>query len=223
LDKAQTEAGELSHSDYSRDNPKWRESAALVTAHVKPQFFYDLAGHATIESDQQFKKREYVYGAKLALVYRDWTDQSALTWLNLLDYPFAAARWLTHEDSEFQPSGRSFPALIGGIDGVDPSADNDRLKIDPSTKIYPRTRLEVAFKTPAYRLNATRYWFSADFRYYQEIDASPAIQSAHLDHQIYFVAKLDLPYKFDVSYSNGKLPLDQKSDQVFALGWNLNF
>jgi len=37
------------------------------------------------------------------------------------------------------------------------------------------------------------------------------------------MARLDLPYNFNISYSNGRLPLDAKNDEVIAIGWRLNF
>ena len=223
INKAQHDAGEIPPSPNWRDDPRWKNSAQMVSKLIVPQLFYDIAAHGTLESDQQFKNKQYTYGCKVGIVYRDWTDQSAFTWMNLLDYPFAAIRWLTQEDKEFQPSGRAFPVIVGGIDAVDPSSDPQRLNIDPNKSVYPRTRLEVHFRTEALRLAQQDLWFSADFRYYQELGASQAIQNAGLDQQKFFVAKMDLPYKFNISYSIGKLPLDQKNDQVFAVGWAVNF
>jgi hypothetical protein len=223
LDEVQTAAGEIPPSANWHDDPRWIDSAQMVTKLIVPQFFYDIAAHGTLESDQQFKNKQYTYGCKVGIVYRDWRDQSIFTWMNFLDYPFAAIRWLTQEDKKFQPSGRAFPVVVGGIDAVDPSSDPDRLSIDPNKDVYARTRLEVHFKTRVFRFAQQDLWFSANFRYYQELGASQLIRNAGLSHQEYFVAKLDLPYKFNLSYSDGKLPMDQKNDQVFALGWSANF
>ena len=50
----------------------------------------------------------------------------------------------------------------------------------------------------------------------------PVLQNSSLRSD-YFVARLDLPYRFNISFSNGKLPLDGNNDQVYAIGWALNF
>lgn len=204
------------------DKTAYAEAVKEFSAHMTPQFFWDLQGHVTLEADQQFINKQWAYGGKLALVYRDWKVRSDVGWFNLLDYPFAAVRWLVnHED--FQPSGRTFPSALIGLDLVDPASDGTRLAIDPETKAYPRTRVELAFKTSVLKWQDQQLYFSAAYRYFQELGASASIKAANLDYSHYFVAKLDLPYKFNISYSAGKLPMDQKNDQVYALGWALNF
>ena len=66
-------------------------------------------------------------------------------------------------------------------------------------------------------------YFSAGFRWFHELNASRAIKTAGLDHTDFLVLKLDLPYRFNLSYATGKLPLDTDSDQTYALGWSLQF
>lgn len=196
--------------------------ARRLTEHMAPQFFWDLQGHATLEADQQFHDRQWAYGGKLSFAFRDWRAQSTAGWFNLLDYPFAAIRWLV-EKEEFQPSGRVFPSVVLGLDLVDVSDNDTRIAVDPDTDAVPRGRVELAFKTRALRWQERPLYFSAAYRYFQEFSASSAIKSADLNRSEYFVMRMDLPYRFNLSYATGKLPLDADNDQVYALGWALNF
>jgi hypothetical protein len=197
--------------------PAYEQFAKEVTSHFAPQLFYDIQGHATLESDQQFNKKQMAYGGKFSVAFRDWRETSPVAWFNILDYPFAAVRWLLNKE-DFQPSGRTFPSAVLGIDLVKPSAG-----VDPNKDSFPRFRAELAFKTRVFQWQNQRLYFSAAYRHFQELGASAAVKAGGLDHSDYFVAKLDLPYRFNVSYSIGKLPLDRKNDQVYALGWVLNF
>jgi hypothetical protein len=189
---------------------------------MRPQFFYDVQAHGTLETDQQFDNKQWTYGGKVAFVFRDWRSKSDLGWFNLFDYPFAGLRALVNQE-EFQPSGRTFPSVLAGIDLVDPSENDARLAVDPDTDVYPRLRVEIAFKTPFMRFGDDHLYASASYRHFQELGASSLIKTGNLDQSDYFVAKVDLPYHFNVSFSTGKLPLDQKNDQVYAVGWTLNF
>ena len=51
-----------------------------------------------------------------------------------------------------------------------------------------------------------------------ENGASRAIREAKLDRSQDFAMKLELAGRYFVTSSTGKLPLDRKTDQVFALG-----
>ena len=200
----------------------YEATARKMTAHITPQLFWDLQAHATLEADQQFHDKQWAYGGKLSLAFRDWKSDSRVGWFNVLDYPFAAIRWLVDKE-EFQPSGRVFPSVVVGLDLVDPSDNDSRLAVDPDSDAFPRGRLELAFKTRVFRWQQRPLYFSAAFRYFQEFGASSAVKAAGLDRSDYFVARLDLPYRFNISYANGKLPLDADNDQVYAIGWALNF
>jgi hypothetical protein len=205
-----------------KESPAYRETVRKFSEHMRPQFFYDLQAEGGLETDQEFKNRQYVYGGKLGLVFRDWRPQSNVGYFNVLDYPFAAIRSLINNE-EFRPSGRTFPSVVVGLDQVDPSENKARLAVDSDEGAYGRARVEVAFKTPVYNWKTDHLYFSAVYRHFHELGASRAIRNASLDQFNFFVAKVDLPFHFNVSYSAGKLPLDRQTDHVYALGWNLNF
>jgi hypothetical protein len=188
-----------------------------------PQFFYDVQAHGKIETDQGFDNKQYAYGGQLGFVFRDWREDSGWGRFNLLDYPFALIRQGFAQEKGFHPSGRTFPSFVIGLDQVDPSENKARLAVDPDDDSYARLRVEIAFKTAVYKYQDQWLYVSAAFRHFQELGASRAIRDAKLDHTSYFAVVLDLPYHFNVSYAAGRLPLDRKDDDVFALGWTLNF
>jgi hypothetical protein len=66
-------------------------------------------------------------------------------------------------------------------------------------------------------------YVESDVRWYRELGAPVAIAAAGLDEFTYFVAALvssDGPY---ISYSTGRLPFDDREDQVYELGFRLHF
>lgn len=213
----------IQNEDFRNQRGKaYEEMARKMTAHIRPQLFWDLQGHGTLEADQQFHDKQWACGGKLSFAFRDWKTKSRVGWFNVLDYPFAAIRWLVDKE-EFQPSGRTFPSVVLGLDLIDPSDNDSRLAIDPDSDAFPRGRIELAFKTRVLRWQFKPLYFSAAFRHFQEFGASGAIKAADLDRSDYFVARLDLPYRFNISFANGKLPLDGDNDQVYGIGWALNF
>ena len=201
--------------------PRYAALANEVTQQLKPQFFWDLQAHATLESDQQFHKKQWAYGGKLSLVGRDWKNNSALGRANVFDYPFAATRWLFNKE-DFMPSGRTLPSLVIGLDQVDPSKDEERFKLDSSKDKFTRWRAEAAFKTRVLTWEQQKLFVRATYRYFKEASPSAAIEKAGRDEFKYFVVKVDLPAKFFATYTRGKLPFDRKSGEVYALGWALH-
>ena len=190
--------------------------------HLRPQFFYDVESNLAYETDQKFENSQWAYGVKGALVFRDWRRRSDVGWFNLLDYPFAALRSVANQEP-FQPSGRSFPVVSLGLDQVDPSQNDARLAVDPDTETYTRVRLDVSFTTPMLRVRSQRLYFTASYRHFQELEASAAIRAASFDRSSQFTMRIDFPYRFNLSYSTGRLPLDNRNDEVYAVGWRVGF
>jgi hypothetical protein len=206
-----------------KTDPRYLAAVRNFSHHVTPQILWYTAGNATLESDQKFKEKQWAYGASAGLSVRDWRDESWASWLDLPDYPFALLRGLTDNNEPlFRPSGHSFPTFIVGVDLVDPKDNQDRLAADPDKSKYQRLRGEIAFKTKAAVIAGQPIWISASYRVYSEQGASAAIQAAKLDRFEYLATKLELGEKFFVTYTTGKLPLDRKSDQVYAFGYKFS-
>ncbi len=222
-DLAKTATAIKNGSPNFRQDPRYLAAVKHFAGHVIPQALWYVAGDSTLESDQEFKQKQWTYGLRVALSVRDWRSESWVSWLNLPDYPFALLRGLTNSsEPAFKPSGHSFPSLIGGIDLVDPKDNKDRLAVDPDKSRYQRLRGEIAFKTKVAKLADMDLWLQVSYRTFSEKGSSTAIKAANLDKFEYFTARLDLGEKFFVTYARGKLPLDRIKDQVYELGYKFS-
>src|ERR1039457_6138233 len=110
-------------------DPRWKEWQDIVKRALINQFFYDVAGNVSLESNQTFSKKQWAYGLQVGGVVRAWNDDAPLARFNLLDYPFAGLRYLTGADREWKPSGQAIPSVIAGIDLVDPLDKTTRLAV----------------------------------------------------------------------------------------------
>lgn len=186
------------------------------------QYYISFAPKLSLESNQNFTSKQFVYSGNLALGAKAWNKNSTLTWLNIFDYPFALIRWIVMPDTKFQPYGSTFPTLLAGINYVDPINDPARQMIG-ETSGFERYNLESSFRTFVARVENESIFFNADIRYYKEINASAAVKAANLDEHFYFVGALQSSSGFYVSYARGKLPFDAINDEVYAVGFNYKF
>jgi hypothetical protein len=186
------------------------------------QYYISFAPKLSLEANQNFTSKQFVYSGNLALGAKAWNKNSALTWLNIFDYPFALIRWIVMPDTKFQPYGSTFPTFMAGINYVDPINDPARQAIG-DTSGFERYNLESSFRTFVARVENESIFFNADIRYYKEIDASAAVKAAKLDEHFYFVGALQTSTGFYVSYARGKLPFDAIDDEVYAVGFNYKF
>ena len=221
LQAALVQAGQLGDlpPDELDAHPAWKTVEESLEPFLEPELFWDFAGRVAYETNQDFSSEQLAYGARLGLVPRSRSRKSVLSQFNLLDWPFAAMRYLTGADSSFTPTGRALPLVIAGIDLVDPKANEERLAVDPDDGMYSRARLEVAARTRLARISGQAVSVAGSFRYYQEIDASLLVSQAGLDDHQYIAVHLELPAGVVLTYANGKMPLDQKDDEVFELGF----
>ena len=173
-----------------RATPEWQNFVQHAFDNDRSDFLYDVAGNLSFESNQTFSKKQLAYGLEVHATARVWDPNSPASKFNVLDWPFALTRTLGGE--RFQPRGRFLPALMVGIDLVDPAGNTDRFNIDPDTSAYPRFKAEIVFRSKVVELVGKPIWFNAGYRYFQEIGASSAIRTANMDTQHYFIASVDL-------------------------------
>ena len=204
-----------------RATPAWRRYETQAFDRDPAEYFYDFAGSFALESDQTFSRKQYAYGAALQARARVWNPDSPLSRFNFFDWPFALTRMIGGDD--WKPRGRHLPGVMAGIDLVDPAGNADRFNVDPDRGAYPRFKAEVGFRSKVMEFEGKTVWFNAGYRYFRELDAAAAIRAADMDVQHYFTASLDLPGNIAITYSAGKLPFDLKSQQVWALGYRLQF
>jgi hypothetical protein len=187
------------------------------------QYYISFSPELSLESNQNFTNKQFVYSGNLALGMKSWDKNSTLSSLNIFDYPFALIRWVTGTDKKFQPYGSTFPSLLAGINFVNPINDFARQQVTGNTDGYERMNLESSFRTFVAEVEGENIFFNANIRYYKELGASAAIKAADLDEFFYFVGALQSSSGFYVSYARGTLPFDVQSDEVYSVGFHYKF
>jgi hypothetical protein len=205
---------QITDSEELRNSPLAKEVTRIFQEYMTSQFYLDFGLRGGLEANQNFTRKQYVFGGKLGIDFKPWGSG----YLNIFDWPFAAVRLLTGYDEELQPRGSSFPTLFFGVDQVVPSGNDYRTVIGDSANFF-RMRAEIAFRTVINRTSR----FEANFRYYKEIGAEDVIRKAGLDEHLYFVAVITAESGLFISYTNGKLPFDLSESQVYSLGFEYNF
>lgn len=203
--------------------PVWRELEGRVMGQLSTQYFWRASGNLALESNQNFTRRQYAYGLIVSGVIRAWNPKSAWADFNVFDWPFAGLRYLTGVDPRFQPSGHALPLVLAGLEQVDPQKNPARLAVEPGKSGYGRWRGEVALKTKVARVGGHDVWAFGSYRIFRELSPSAAIHRAGLANFEYWAAGLELGNGLGVTYSKGKLPFDRRSEQVFDIGYKLNF
>lgn len=204
----------ISDENELRSNPFAKEFTATVQKHLSSQFYSDFSLTGGLESNQDFSRRQYVYGAHLGFDFKPWSNG----YWNVFDWPFAAIRWLSGYDEDLQPRGSTFPTVLFAIDRVVPKNDTLRQMVNAGST-FTRVSSELAFKTQLSNIS----YFEADFRYYRELKPLSEIKQANLEEHIYFTAALTSLNNVFISYTTGKLPIDAKDDQVYEIGFKFHF
>lgn len=186
---------------------------------VSDQFYLGIKGKLGYETNQDFSKQQFAPGILIGLGAKGWNKNEALRYLNILDYPFAFIRLLTGTDKTFTVYGATFPSFIAGLDYVVPGKDKERKALIGNEDPFSRLRFEAAFKTRVAHIGKSIFNFSADYRWYNELNAADAIKNSGLARSHFFVAAIESGTGLFISYTAGKLPFDRKNDQVYALGF----
>ena len=208
----------------------------LIAGTFSNQYYVDLSGDFALESNQSFSAKQYAYGLRLGLDVKGWERSNAERWnetswlakLNLIDYPFALLRMLTGYEkckggaSCFLPRATHWPTVSIALARITPEDNDPRLAVG-ETSDYDRLAGEVSFKTPIARIAGEKIFFSANHRLYQELNASTALRASGLDHYRYTTLAIGAVTGPYVSYTDGRLPLDARNDQVFELGYQSHF
>ena len=216
------------------DTLAFEEDLAVVRAQAQPwierlqsgvlsnQFSWGVAVNTGFEADQSFSNRNFVFGGDAFLDWKPWNSQATASWFNVFDYPFALVRILTGHDRDFRLRGQTFPAVRVGVDRVLPSDDKTR-QLTGDDSDYWRWRAEVSLKAPIGTIGEDVFFFSANYRYYEEISPSTAIKLADLDRNSFTTLTVGGDEGVFVSYSAGELPFGVRNAQVYELGWKFHF
>lgn len=198
------------------------QTQATELTHITNQYYIGINGSASYESNQDFSKTQFVPSLLINAGASSFTDGNTLSWFNILDYPFALLRHIINPDHHFSVSGAAIPSVLFGLDYVVPTQDSLRQAVTSALSPFMRVRFEASFKTEAASVGGQVFWFSADYRWYHELNASAAVINAHIDHFNFFTCALSASNGFFVSYSTGQLPFDQKNSSVYGIGFNYN-
>lgn len=184
------------------------------------QYYYSFAPKFGLESNQDFSKKQFTPGLSIDIGIKGWRKNNTLSYCNIFDYPFAIIRMITGTDEKFTVYGSTFPTAQLNFDYILPTSDKVREDLLQNTDPFPRIKFETSFRTYLTRVQKENIFFNANYRYYKELNAPDPVVNAHLNLQSYFVMALQSTSGLFVSYSNGKLPFDSKTDEVYSLGFN---
>lgn len=204
-------------------SPVWQKIESMVGARLSTQYFWRASGNFSLESNQDFTKKQYAYGLLLSGVIRAWNPKSAWADFNVLDWPFATLRYLTGADPEIRPSGRALPVVLVALEQIDPQKNADRLAVDADNSKYGRWRGEIGMKTKLARISGQDVWAFGSYRVFQELSPSSAIRAAGLHRFEYWAVGVEMENGLGFTYSKGKMPFDRKEEQVFDIGYKFNF
>ncbi|MXV14093.1 hypothetical protein [Hufsiella ginkgonis] len=201
---------------------KTLDKKAIQFIQTSNQYYIGINGNFSYETNQDFSRQQFVPGVLVNLGARPWNRNEALLYFNLPDYPFALIRLLTGTSDSFKLSPASFPSGLIGIDHVMPGQDSVRRALTGNLNAYNRFRCEFAFKTQMAQIGTETLFFSADYRYYRELNAVSAIKKADMAKYGYFTAAIAATNGFFISYASGKLPFDQRNSNTYGLGIHYN-
>jgi hypothetical protein len=178
---------------------------------------------ASYKSNQDFSQNQYAYGANLTFKYRGYAKINYI-----FDAPFMLTRWLAgHSLSKNSGIRRTYPGVLPSIkvalEQVDPKNNDVRKAVLGNEDSFSRWNVDIGMTTPMAKINGKSINFNFVWRYFQELDADDAICDAGLDQFSYSSIAFVYDGKVYVSYSSGELPLANKDDEVFELGWKFNF
>lgn len=211
-------AAAFQHDPAFLDLERRYTESLLSTLPAELAWGFDL--HAGLESTQDFSSRQVVLGAALEGRFVSWDPRAGLSRWNLFDLPAAALRWLA--GGAFGLSGRAYPTVVAGLDVVDASRDETRGALT-DTKSFLRAGLELGVRSELMELGNGMLHLSTTWRINREVDAPGAVREAGTDDHGHLRVELELPQGCSLLFSAGTLPLDERYDSTFTLGYRLRF
>jgi hypothetical protein len=189
-------------------------------------YYYALDFHGGLEGNQNYSQRNGLFG--LSAVYAS-EPTAEIAKYNLFDLPFRGLRAAFGNGKDFVAP---LPSLRVTLDRLDPDSDDPRTLLAGDDD-FNRASAELAFQTQVASINGHAVRFNISYRYFYELSAPAAVESAGLDRFGYTRATLRFPaqllplfasdsYEFFVGYTKGQLPFDLQSDAALELGITSN-
>lgn len=201
---------------------EWRDFREQVGPLLSNQLYLNIAVATGIESDQKFKTKHLTLGLEGTVLPRTWNRDSFLGKANIFDYVPAVIRRLTGRDSELSLYGSAFPTINTGLKHVWPQDDDPRFEAGDKSNFW-RYEVEINCSSPLFRLGGNDVSWENNFRYYAEINPDEMVKQSGQDDYAYFVTAVKMKNGPFLSYSRGKLPFDEKDDQIYELGFSYEF
>ena len=159
---------------------------------------YEVGLNGGYESDQNFEITQAKFGGYVTGQYESWGTNSLIPALNLI------------------------PTFRLAVDKIDPDDATPRsLAGDDSS--YFRYSVEASLWTPVGMYFDQQLALTFNYRRYGEIEPSKIVKDNNLDIYNLLTISLTNPTGLFISYSSGRLPLAQHSDNVLEVGWNTYF
>ena len=210
------------------DNPhsneaikKWDSLGEIVK--YKNMYGYSISPSIAFESNQDFSRMQLTPGINIGIGVKAWDNKNILAKLNVFDFPFALVRYVSGVDQSFTRYGAVIPVISLGLDHVVPTKDSVREKLVGNLNAYNRIRFETGYRTLVTIVKNQSFYFDLNYRYYFELSAPKTIITAGLDSYSYIAMAIQSANGIYVSYANGRLPFDLKSQQVYSIGFNYKF
>jgi hypothetical protein len=157
---------------------------------------YGLEGG--LETDQSFDAKNKTIGGFFFASYEAWDTDS----------------WLGRTGIR--------PALRLSLDQVEPNDKTLRAMAGDNSQ-FSRWTGELSVNFPIGGFLGQAYNFEFNYRTYQEISPSEIIELSGLSNYHLRTFSISTPDNIYISYSSGRLPFDQRSQELVELGWNYNF
>lgn len=178
---------------------------------------------SSYETNQDFSQKQYAYGANFTFKYRGYHEVNYI-----FDSPFLLTRWLSGQSlSQNSNLRRTYPGVTPtlkvALEQVNPTDNDARSDVLGNEDRFDRWNVDIGMTTPMAQINGKDVNFNFVWRYFQEIRPEDQIRILGLDRFRYTSVAFVYDGAVYVSYSSGELPLTNKNDKVFELGWKFNF
>ena len=160
--------------------------------------YYKFGIDAGYESDQSFEVTQKKISAFFFGQYESWGNSSFLGALNIS------------------------PSIRLAVDTIDPDQQTPRALAGDDSR-FERFSGELSLWMPIRGVAELPMALTFNYRHYREVGASEMVKAANLESYNLRTFSLTGTNGLFVSYSSGRLPFDQQSDDVLSLGWKSYF
>lgn len=198
----------------------WQSHASQSSDLLGDQLHWDLGLDLGLENTQDWSQRQFRFGVASSVEFKTFRSDSKLRWLNIVDYPASAIRWLTRYDTDWSPSGTTIPSL--GVDVSQVFVDDNRARRQAGDESdFTRIHAELAYRSPLGEIGSKLYHVDMGYHYYLDVDPSNSIEAAELDAYDYLKVEFTSDEGVFFSIDVGQLPFEARDTTVMSLGYRV--